>query len=111
MYLIQELGSQKWIEKKERIYEERRRNVREVCRHYDNGKRWKNETQGDKFYFDLKNGLAMCTNAKVWKKDNAEEQSVWLSKKVSKSREKFLPTMPWSKDSWLRRCFCQSLGA
>ena len=53
------------MKRRERVYAERRKNVREVCRHYDSGKRWKNDTQGDKFYFDLKNGLAMCTNAKV----------------------------------------------
>ena len=53
------------MEERGRIYAERRKKVREVCRHYDNGNRWKNDTQGDRFWFDLKNGLAICTNAKV----------------------------------------------
>ena len=53
------------MEERGRIYAERREKVREVCGHYDNGNRWKNDTQGDRFWFDLKNGLAICTNAKV----------------------------------------------
>ena len=53
------------MKNRERIYAERRSNVREVCGHYDNGRRWMNDTQGDKFYFDLQNGLALCTIAKV----------------------------------------------
>ena len=59
------MRSKEWMKNREQIYAERRSNVREVCSHYDNGRRWMNDTQGDKFYFDLKNGLAVCTIAKV----------------------------------------------
>ena len=72
------------MKNRERIYAERRSNVREVCSHYDNGRRWMNDTQGDKFYFDLQNGLAVCTIPKVRNivANNVESVSVYAPKSL-----------------------------
>ena len=58
------LGSQEWMRKKEAELEARKTQVQEVCAKL-NSKRWRATKQGKNFWFDIRNGIALCAHAKV----------------------------------------------
>ena len=64
--IIFQPGSQEWMHHREHIYAARRRRVREVCKKYEDPRRWRAKSQGGgQLWLDLDHGLAVCIHAKV----------------------------------------------
>ena len=53
------------MKKKEQQFKARNALVKEVCEKYYSKGHFKNKYPGEKFYFDLEHGLALCTHSKV----------------------------------------------
>ena len=51
-----------WLEQRSHVYRQRRERVRAVC---DSHKNIHNPKEGERFIFDVQNGIAFCMNMKV----------------------------------------------
>ena len=63
-----QLGSQDWLHLRERIYAARKSRVMEVCKKYEDPRRWRAKTLGGDqnfFWINVNYNFTVCTHAKV----------------------------------------------